>query len=418
MRNQFKILFYIKKNQPLRNGKFSIMCRISINGKFCTFSTNLATCPKRWNQARCRLMGRNESARRINAMLDDISYLLYESYLSLMHSATELTPQAVRQQYRGGHICVDGIIALFEKHNSEFEQMVGVTRSRSTLYKYRYVCSHLGQFISEQYGVGDLPIHKIDRGFIIDFHRWLADVIGCCTNTIKIYMTALKHIILRAISNGIISKNPFVGYAMRTEVSHRSFLVKEELQSLMQYHPKNQTESIVLDAFLLSCFTGLAYADILRLRMNNIIELGDRRYIATSRTKTKVAVEVPLLNLPEKIIMRYNRDDPFEPIFSLPSNGHCNNILRHITNEIGIDKRITFHSARHTFATTITLANGVSIEAVSRMLGHVDIKTTQIYAKILRSTISSEMQRISPCIDSSFTTDMLNPIISQKPICQ
>jgi integrase len=105
--------------------------------------------------------------------------------------------------------------------------------------------------------------------------------------------------------------------------------------------------------------------------------------------------------------MRYEKDDPYIPIFSLPSNGHCNNIIRNIMNRIGIDKRVTFHSARHTFATTITLANGVSIEAVSKMLGHADIKTTQIYAKTLRSTVSSEMHRISPCIDSSFTSHML-----------
>lgn len=407
MRNQFKILFYIKKNQPLRDGKFSIMCRISIYGKFCTFSTNLTTCSKHWNQIRCRMVGRNESTRRINAMLDDISYLLYESYLKLLHSGTELTPQAIRQEYRGGHICADGIITLFEKHNNEFKHMTGVTRSLSTLYKYKSVCSHLVQFISGRYGACDLPIHNIDRNFIVDFHRWLAEEVGCCTNTIRIYMTALKHIILRAMSVGIISKNPFTGYTVRTEASHRCFLAKEELQNLMQYCPQNQTESIVFDAFLLSCFTGLAYTDILRLRMIDIIELGSQKYIATSRAKTKVSIEVPLLKLPAQIIMRYEKDDLYIPIFSLPSNGHCNNIIRNIMNRIGIDKRVTFHSARHTFATTITLANGVSIEAVSKMLGHADIKTTQIYAKTLRSTVSSEMHRISPCIDSSFTLHML-----------
>lgn len=402
MKNYFKILFYIKKKQPLRNGEFSIMCRITINRRYCAFSTHLSTPLKLWNQARCRLVGRDESSKHTNAILDKIQLLLYDAYLKDLRLNSESDPQRVRRIYLGHNETVETIINFFDRYNHDFEQMVGVTRCRSTLYKYWYVRKHLQSFIGERYGRSDFPIGKIDHNFILEFHRWLAQSRNCSTNTIKVYMTAFKHIMVEASKYGVQTRIPFVGYRINSEAAHRSFLTKEELRRLIEYIPTSKTETVVVDAFLFCSFTGLSYTDAKQLTMSKIIREGGRQFITTHRQKTHTIVEVPLLELPKMIIDRYAGCDLLAPIFALPSNCQCNNIIARVMKSIEVDRHITFHAARHTFATTITLAQGIPIDVVSKMLGHTDIKTTQIYAKTMRATVSSEMERASSWLNSYF----------------
>lgn len=401
MKQQLRLLFYIKRHQPLRNGAFSIICRISIGGRHCTFSTRLTCSASNWDQRRQRLSGRTSYATHTNHLLDEIRFSLYETYLRLLRSPEPISPHSVRQHFLGRGYDSEGVIAYFRRHNDEFNQMVGTTRSRSTLYKYRYVCDHLQRYLHAKHKVEDLPIQRVDAAFIHGFHRWLMEVEQCCVNTIKVYMIAFKHIMTTAINNGLMIKNPFIGYKLSGEPSHRNFLQKEELRRLTKYTPTSRAMTTILDAFLFSCFTGLSYTDLMRLRMADVVAVGNNLYISTHRVKTRTAVNVPLLHCALHLLQKYDRGDE-GALFALPSNCRCNAVLRQIMSRVGIDKRITFHSARHTFATTITLANGVSIESVSSMLGHTDIKTTQIYAKVLRSTMTTEMQRAEKSIDSYY----------------
>ena len=205
-----------------------------------------------------------------------------------------------------------------------------------------------------------------------------------------------------AEAQGKITKSPFVGYQLHSEPSRRSFLMKDELRRMTIVAPQNDMESIVLDAFLFSCFTGLAYTDIRRLTISDIVKSDKQWHISIQRQKTRTSVDVPLLQLPARILHKYYRCDSDSPIFHLPTNCWCNKLLKTITSRAGITKRVTFHTARHTFATTVTLAYGVPIEIVSRMLGHTDIKTTQIYAKVLKGAINTEMRRASSQIDMYF----------------
>ena len=402
MRHSFSIFFYVKKKQPLKCGKLPIICRISINKKSCTFSTHLAVEGCRWNNVRKRVRGRDEIARRTNALLDKIYYSLHEEYQTLLRSQKEPSPQELRRMYLGRHNSSEGIIAFFNRHNQDFEKMIGITRQLSTLYKYRYVCKHLQRFIIANLQVPDIPLREINREFIYDFHRYLTEVIGCNVNTTRTYLTGLKHILMLAVTQGEMAVNPFTGYQLHSESSQRSFLMKEELRRVAIVVPQNDMETIVLDAFLFSCFTGLAYADIRRLTFSDIVKIEERWHIAIRRKKTRTSVDVPLLQLPSRILRKRYALNNNAPIFPLPTNCWCNKLLKIIALRAGIAKRVTFHTARHTFATTVTLAYGVPIEIVSRMLGHTDIKTTQIYAKVLKVAINSEMNRVSDQIDMYF----------------
>ncbi len=398
MKHYFKILFYVKRKEPLRNGCLPIMCRISVNGTFCAFSTHLSVKSNLWNGVTQRVTGRSAEAQHINQLLDEIRYALYDEYLAILKSGTECSSQAVRDKYLGFQTTVMGFLEFFRKHNDEFRSLVGLTRSKNTLNKYIYVCRHLERFIHDVKNLDDIPIYNINRDFLTTFHRWLSDVAGCGTNTIWIYMTAIKRIIRLAIGEGYLSTNPFSGYILHCEMPQKNFLYNEELRRLMLLQPTTPTMRLVLDAFLFSCFTGLAFADIKRLTMQNIVSRNGFTSISIKRTKTHSAVEIPLLNLPKKILVKYHTKQP-KCIFDLPSNYHCNNLLRVMLYSVGIYRHITFHSARHTFATTISLANGIPLEVVSTMLGHADVKTTQIYAKVLQKTVQTAFHRVSKRIN-------------------
>lgn len=401
MGDSFKILFYTKRKEKLKSGQMPIMCKISVNGRFCTFSTSLSVEERMWDSRRKRLKGRSEQARRTNELLDRIQYAVYDAYMRLKHLPDEVTPQAVRMLYSGQRSSSIGIVEFFGRHNEEFAQMVGLNRSKSTLYKYRQVCKHLHAHITAHYGLSDMPVTRVDRKFICEFHRWLTETAKCSVNTVWIYMIAFKHVVTQAVACGIISRNPFTGYKLHCRHTDKSFLMRDELRRFIEFKPSTQAQCRVIDAFIFSCFTGLSFSDVKRLTMADIVRRNDRYYVSTYRKKTGTSIDVPLLQLPYSLI---NRDyaDSSRPLFDLPSNNWCNTVLRMAADRMGINKRISFHTARHTFATTVTLANGIPIEVVSRMLGHVSIKTTQIYARVLQTSISNEMSRASKNIESNY----------------
>lgn len=402
MRNNFRILFYTKKKQPLKNGYYPILCRITINGMACAFSTNLSVKPSKWDNVQKRVTGRSREALQTNSILDEIRFSIYERYMELRHKSEVVTPQAVRSSYLCVEKDTDGLMRFFKQHNSEFKQMVGITRSQSTLYKYRYVHNHLQNYISERYHSTDIPLNKVNVNFVRDFHRWLIRNAQCSVNTTWLYMIAFKHIVTLAVNRGMITTNPFLGYRLRCEHTHRNFLHKNEIKRLMNVEVYSSTESLVRDAFIFSCFTGLSYSDIKALKPSDILGEGGDTYIATQRIKTRTSLNIPISQIPAKLIKRYRPSNSQSSFFPLPSNYWCNNILKRLIGRTTISKHITFHSARHTFATTVTLSEGVPIEVVSNMLGHTNIKTTQTYAKVLQCVVNSEMQRAAKSLNSYF----------------
>lgn len=400
MRNTFNVLFYIKKNALLRNGNAPIMGRITINGERTQFSTRLSVAPEHWDVGLGRVAGRGNGAARINEQLSNIHYHIEKCYNKLFYDQSFVTPMMVKEMYFGVHHRQETVLAFFRHHNEEFNRMVGISRSKTTYYKYRCVCKHLTDYIWDKYNRKDLMFKELNREFLTGFHSYIAKECSYKKNTTWIYMIALKHILMLARSKGYLAKDLFANYKLHSEFVVRNYLTMEEITKIMQYESDDITLQLVRDAFLFSCFTGLSYIDIRDLTPQNIQTINKQLWISTTRRKTGSEVNVRLFTVPYNILQKYLPVSGSGQIFDLPSNGWCNRCLEKIVAAAGISKQVTFHVARHTFATTITLSQGVAIETISKLLGHRNIRTTQIYANITHSQLSGEMERLSKRINS------------------
>lgn len=400
MRNTFKVLFYIKRNAPLRNGKAPIMGRITINGQRTQLSTQLSVAPESWDVGLGRVAGRSAEALHINEQLTHIRYRIEHCYSKLFYEQACLTPTLVKEMYFGINHRQHTLLAFFRQHNEEFKRMVGINRSKTTYNKYRCVYRHLEKFIHEKYRRKDLPFQELDKKFLTGFHSYISQECAHKKNTMWIYMIALKHILMLARSRGYLARDLFANYKLHSEFVARSYLTIEEINRLARTEYAHATLRLVRDAFLFSCFTGLSYIDIRSLTPRNLQQVKKQLWINTTRRKTGSEVSVRLLTAPHVILLRYMPDAADEQFFRLPSNGWCNKCLDRIMEQARISKSVTFHAARHTFATTITLSQGVAIETISKLLGHKNIRTTQIYANITHSRLDGEMERLSRRIDA------------------
>lgn len=402
MRNTFKILFYIKRNAPLRNGNVPIMGRITISGQRAQLSTQLSVPEALWDVRLGRAGGRSAAAGRINERLAHIRHHLERCYNTLFYEQALVTPQMVRDRYFGLNTHHDTILAFFKHHNDEFGRMVGLNRSKTTYYKYRCVCTHLENYISDRYNRKDLMFKELDREFLTGFHAYISRECAFRKNTTWIYMIALKHILMLARGKGYLSCDLFANYKLCSEYVTRNYLTMSEINKLMRLHVEDDTLQLVRDAFLFSCFTGLSYIDILELTPRNVQFEKKQLWVRTTRRKTGSEVHVRLFAVPYGILLKYLPVTGSDRIFDLPSNGWCNTCLDKLRQQAGIVKHVTFHVARHTFATTITLSQGMAIETISKLLGHKNIRTTQIYATITHSRLDGELERLSRRIDSLY----------------
>lgn len=410
MRNTFKVLFYMKKNAPLKNGNVPVMGRITINGQRTQFSTQLSVNPECWDIALGRMAGRNTEAVRINEQLSTIRYHIERCYNTLFYQQLYVTPAMVKDLYFGANQQQESIVSFFHQHNEEFRRMVGISRSKTTYYKYRCVCTHLEKYIRTKYNRKDLIFKELDRDFLTGFHAYISQECSHKKNTTWIYMIALKHILMLARGRGFMSKDLFANYKLHSEFVTRNYLSINEINKILQLDIDDTTLQLVRDAFIFSCFTGLSYIDIRDLTPQHIQNEDKQLWISTKRRKTGTEVNVRLFSVPYAILLKNKPLRADSRIFDLPSNGWCNFCLEKIITAAGISKRITFHSARHTFATTITLSQGVAIETISKLLGHKNIRTTQIYATITHSRLNGEMERLSKRIDSIYNKQPIDAV--------
>lgn len=395
MRHTFKILFYIKKSSLLRNGDAPIMGRITINGERAQLSTRLSISPGLWDVKQGRVAGRGQRASQINDRLNTISFNIEKGYNSLFHTHPSITPLMVKEMYFGINHSNEMLLDFFRQHNEEFAQMINVCRSNATYYKYRCVCQHLETFIRSKYNRSDLSFKELNTDFLTGFHAHISQSGFRKKNTIWIYMIALKHILMLARSKGHLSKDIFANYKLHSEFVIRNYLTINEINTLIELKITPKPLQYIRDVFLFSCFTGLSYVDIKNLTLHNIQQNDKQLWISTTRCKTGSEVNVRLFSLPYAIMLKYAPAKRNASIFDMPSNGWCNTCLEKIMEMADIRKHVTFHTARHTFATTLTLSQGVAIETISKLLGHKNIRTTQIYATITHSQLNDEMERLS-----------------------
>ncbi len=288
-----------------------------------------------------------------------------------------------------------GILDYFARHNDAFSAKVGFSRTAGTYERYRIVYRHLKTFVKDTHARDDVPITELRCSFIDEFDVWLRSERGLSPNSVWGYMTVFKHIISLARNEGLIVINPFSSYINAYSPVDRGYLSEDELVKLMAIPARTEIEDVVRDMFLFAAFTGLSYIDVRNLREDNVQRRFDGNWwIITRRQKTRVESNIRLLDVPLRIIDKYRGSMPDERLFPMPSNNCCNENLEKLASRCDIRIHLTFHVGRHTFA-TLALNRGMPIETLSSILGHTNIRTTQIYAKITNKKISEDMAALA-----------------------
>ena len=395
MRSTFKVLFYLKKNAQKKDGTAPIISRITVNGKIAQFSTKRFINPDDWSVELGKAKGRNDEAKEINAVLEEIKASIHKAYNELTRKEIVVTAEKVRNTFLGIGLEQYLLIELFEECNNTLKKQVGIAKSKSTYQKAEVCKRHLSAYLKVEYKLSDIDLREINHSFIVGFESYLNSQCKCNNNTTAKFIQKFKSIIITAQRNGQLNIDPFANYKISLKKVDRGYLNNDELKDIIQKDFKNERLERIRDIFVFSCYTGLAYIDIKNLKQEHIRKGSDNKmWIMTKRQKTDVRTVVPILNIAQIILDKY-KGLPDGILLPLSSNQKTNAYLKEIADLCGINKNLTFHLARHTFATTITLSNGVPIETVSKMLGHTNIKTTQIYARITNEKISADMQVLS-----------------------
>lgn len=383
MRSTFRILFYVNK-QRAKDGSVPLYVRLTINGKSTFVSSRLTIPLALWDSAANKAIGKSIEAKRINAELDRIRAKLMHHYQRLSDRDAYVTAERVRSAYLGLGTEYETLLEAFDKFNRDFKQHVGVDRAQSTYRKYDNVRKRLAEFLHDKLHREDIPLKELIETFITDYDLYLRSERGLTPSCVCIYTKPLKMIVTKAHNAGLIARNPFADYHPKKTTKERGYLIESELQALMNHKFEFEGYNKVRDIFVFSCFTGMAHADVKSLTQDMIQRSFDGDlWIVKRRQKTNTPFKIKLCSITKYIINKYKREvTGTNLVLPVPDIAYCNRILKKIAIEVGIEKSITYHMARHTFATTNALAQGIRIEVVSRMLGHTNIKTTQIYAKV------------------------------------
>jgi integrase len=395
MEARLSILFYGKKTGMNGGKTLPIYLRATINGERFEVSAHRYTEPAKWSSSAGKVKGNSEEARSINQHLDNLKQKVYDCQKKIIQEGKPFTKESLRLNWYGIEERTYSLVEIFKQHNDQLESLIGKDNSKATFGKYRTTLDHTISFLKWKFQRSDIEISAISFSFITDFEFFLKSVQNCNHNTTIKYISNLRKIINLCIKNGWLIKDPFVGFKMTKKEVIREILTEEELQTLISKDIQNLRIRQVRDIFIFSCFTGLAYIDAKRLKRSEIvIGMDGERWIYTRRKKTDSPTRIPLLPVVQDILEIY-KDHPQclnqDCLLPVPSNAKLNAYLKEVADICGINKYLTFHIARHTFATTVTLNNGVPIESVSKMLGHKSIKITQIYAKILDRKVSEDM---------------------------
>jgi site-specific recombinase XerD len=395
MNKTFNLLFFVKKSKIKANGTAPIYLRITIDGIPKEISSKRNIIPQKWDSKLQKMSGSSEEVKAINNYLKTLEHEVFEAHHQMMKDKTSTTSGSLKSKLVGTEHRPRMLIPIFQDHNDKMRTLVGNEYAPGTLERYKTSLRHTVAFLQWKYAVSDIEINKIDHCFITEYEFYLRSVRKCANNTAVKYIKNFHKVINICLANDWISKNPFSNYKSKLKEVIREYLSPEEIETMMNKKFVSNRLEIVRDIFVFSCFTGLAYIDVKQLTPNNIsFGIDGDKWIFKNRQKTDTASKIPLLPIALSIVNKY-ASHPIclnkNLLLPILSNQKMNAYLKEIADVCGINKELTFHIARHTFATTVTLSNGVPIETVSKMLGHTNLKTTQHYAKILDIKISNDM---------------------------
>jgi len=397
MSQNFKILFYLKKGRNRNEKSLPIYVRLTINGERAEWTCQRNCDPVKWNQHTGRAIGNKDETKILNQHLDAIQANIFQvqKEYTLRNepvAAAQVRAKILHETEEKKH----SLIEVYQYHNDQFEKLVGSEFSYGTYKKFKSALKSLKNFLEWKFKKQNVYLTEVSHKFITDYEFYLKAVQKLQHNSAMVNVKKLKKIIRQCVANDWLDKDPFKSYKITTKETHRNFLMEDELETLIKKDISVPRLEQVRDLFLFSCYTGLSYTDVMALTQNNIsIGIDGEQWLFTTRTKTDTTSRIPLLPVARNIIEKYsNRPDIINSGNLLPklTNQRLNSYLKELSDICEFNKTLTFHCARHTFATTVTLTNGVPIETVGKMLGHKSLRTTQIYAKILDTKVSSDMQ--------------------------
>ncbi len=395
----FSILFWINASRA-KNNFAEIYVRITVNQRRVNISLKRKTDIDLWDKIKSRVKGRGELTRLTNDYLDQIQIKLFQCYQDLKNEDRIITAKIIKSRFLGTDKKLYSVQDLISYHND----IVTHKLHKDTMKHYRTSQKYVMLFINKKLKASDIHLKSLDYSFVINFESFLRSYqpnhyqksIG--NNAVMKHIQRIHKMIKLAFDLEWIDKDPFVKFKPKLIKTEREFLTSYELKSIENLSISIERLNIVKDLFVFSCYTGICYADIVQLGQNNVaIGIDGNKWIITKRQKTGTPVKVPLLPKALHLIEKYkNHHRTIDNRTLLPkiSNQKLNSYLKEVADLSGVTKNLTFHMARHTFATTVTLSNGVPIETVSKLLGHTKIATTQIYARVIEKKVSEDMQKL------------------------
>lgn len=396
--NSFSILIWANKTKADANGEIPMYARVTVMGKRAEISLKKKVNPKKWDAKTGFLRGSGDDVRTVNNYINKVTQEIFKIFSELQQNGNHFSAEEIKNRYTGAPAKRPTLLVVFDEHNIDVANLVGKDYVKATLTKYKTIRTKVADFINDKYCKPDLYLDALEYSFIVGFEKYLKIQVGIDHNTAMSYIKRLKRIINIAVNNHWLPLNPFNAFKCTTRKVIRQELTEKELKQLTNKKFAIKRLEEVRDCFLFSCYTGYAFVDASKLSAANIfVGKENEIWINTSRTKTEITANVPLLPEALEIINKYKTHYGCiinDRLLPMKSNQKMNAYLKEIADLCGIDKNLTTHMARHTFATTITLGNDVPIESVSKMLGHTKITTTQIYARVKEKKVGRDMMEL------------------------
>ena len=398
-KNEVKVLSFIKRSKLKQNGEAPVFVRITYKKERTEFGIKKSIDPKLWNDKKERAKGQSKNAEKINEILDKYEHKIHLLKEVLEDEGVLVTANAIKEKLIGKKENRRTVVNVFRQHNEDLSKLVGNGIAADTVQRYETTLMHFKKFIKGKYNREDMAFSELTPNVMKQFEIYFKTERNCSHNTTIKYLKNFKKIVLIAKENGWVSKDPFAGIKFKLTPVETIYLTEKELDAIRYKKLSIKRLETVRDIFLFGCYTGLAFSDIKTLRKEHITTDEDGiTWIHKPRKKTNQMSTIFLLDFPKQLIAKYENHPEVQTsdkVLPVPSNQKMNAYLKELADICGINKPISTHTARHTFATTVTLANNIPLEVVSKMLGHSNTKMTQRYAKTTENLIKKNMMNIA-----------------------
>lgn len=402
--NTFAVLFYINRQKVKKNGMCPLMGRISINTEVAQFSTKMEVPPGLWDAKKYRLAGKSRIANETNAKIDRLEEDIRNHYKEILDGQGYITAELVKNAVNGVGQRKRKLLELYSEYMEDFSKRVGINRTYGTLKAHKVSYKVLQRFVRECYGMDDIPLKRLDRAFIERYDTFLRTDRGYSLPTVEGHIVKLKTMTRTALAQGTIPYNPFASFIPEKALKKHRHLTMDELQRLMYTPIREDFLRRVRDMFVFSTFTGISYIDMCNLNTGNLSKDGKGNlWIKFKRQKTKGECVIRLLDIPRGILEKYEGERAGDRLFNMPSRSALTNNMPKLAKACGIERKLTYHMSRHNFGTLMTLSQGVPLETVCQMMGHKNMRTTQIYARLTHQKVDEDMKKLTQRIGNKFS---------------